>query len=422
MNDRIRKTLSEQCGVRSGDHITVALSGGRDSVVLTHQLISLKTEMGFTLSALHIHYGLRAASDGEEQFVRAMCARLSLPLSVHHLHLGEHKGESMEMAARQARYELFAEETAKGRLVATAHHLDDCMETFFINLCRGCGTKGLASIPYLRDGIIRPMLDIPAEEIAAFAAENRLEWREDESNADTYYLRNFMRREILPRLKGRQDFSFTKGFAATLQNLREESAVLNSLSDRDTDEVSDLAALPRPILWRVLKSQCAELTRERFEVIAARLGKGDFKEQIKGELYCTVQNGSLHFEQIIPAPPLEKTPLQPDLQIADKTIQIQEIHSQFTHFDIDCDTINTDLFLRTRKEGDRFYPRGMTGSKTVGRLFSEHHVPDRNARLLIVDAKDRVIFIEGFGADRYHAAGNSTKQALRVCFKNKGEK
>ena len=419
MNDRIRKTLIQQCGIHRGDHVTVALSGGRDSVVLTHLLLSLRAELGITLSALHVHHGLRTASDEEERFVRLLCDRLSLPLKVHHLSLGEHKGESTEMAAREARYTLFGEEIARGRYVATAHHLDDCMETFLINLCRGCGVQGLASIPYRREGIIRPMLDIPSEEVASFAAAHALEWREDESNTDTYYLRNFMRREILPRLKSRSDVTFTKGFTMTLQNLREESALLSTLSEEDTDRAEELATLPRPLLWRTLKARCPELSKERFEKIAKRLNSGDFKEQIKGDLFCTVTDGRLCFERLSPVEPIQKTRLADGIGIANKTIRTQEIHSQFTHFDIDCDTINSDLFVRTRKEGDRFGPRGMTGSKTVGRLFSEHHLADRDSRLLVVDTEDRVIFIEGFGADRRYAANKNTKRALRLHIKEK---
>lgn len=417
MTDRIRQTLLEKCNLKCPCHITLALSGGRDSVVLLHQLLSLREELGFTLSAVHIHHGLRAASDEEEQFVRRLCDKLALPLAVHHLQLGKHQGESLEMAARQARYRIFEEYIADGRYIATAHHLDDCMETFLINLCRGCGSQGLASIPYERDGIVRPMLDIPADDIALFAREHDLEWREDESNGDTYYLRNFIRREILPRLKSREDVSFVKGFETTLANLREESQLLSQLSETETQDVLTLAALPRPLLWRTLKKRCPALTRERFERIASRLPEGDFREQIEGTLYCIVRQGKLRFENIEPTTPLAKTPLVSDMTLAEKTVTIQEIHNQFTHFDIDCDTINSDLFIRTRKQGDRFAPRGMNGTKTVGRLFSEHHIADRDSRLLITDANDQVIFIEGFGADRYHAPTPNTNKALKIRIK-----
>ncbi len=419
MIDKITTALEQQCGVARGEHITLALSGGKDSMVLATILLSLQNKLDLSLSAVHIHHGLRSASDEEEQFVRRWCDQNGLPLEVHHLNLTAHKGASMEMAARQARYEIFQKYIRPGHSVATAHHLGDCMETFFINLCRGCGSRGLSSIPYARDGIIRPMLDIPVDEIAAFAQDNGLEWREDESNKDTYYLRNFIRHEILPGLRARQDICFEKNFATTLQNLREEADLLDSLGEKQTDDVSALATLPRPILWRVLKARCPALSRERFERIAKRLGEEHFKEQIEGDLYCLVQQGKLTFEKQTSFAPIAKTPLTSPLILPSKIVEVKEIHSQFTHFDIDCDTIDSALFVRTRLQGDRFAPRGMRGSKTVGKLMSEHHIADRDGRLLITDENDRIIFIEGFGADRHHAAGKHTKNALRVTIKEK---
>lgn len=417
MIDKITTALKQHCRVGQGVHITLALSGGKDSIVLGTVLLSLQGKLNLSLSAVHIHHGLRSASDEEEQFVRRWCAENDLPLEVHHLNLTEHKGASMEMAARQARYDIFQKYIRPDHFVATAHHLGDCMETFFINLCRGCGSRGLASIPYARDGIIRPMLDITPDEIAAFAQENGLEWREDESNQDTYYLRNFIRHEILPRLHARQDICFEKNFATTLQNLRQEADLLDSLSETDTNDVATLLTLPRPILWRVLKARCPALSRERFERIAQRLGESHFKEQIEGDLYCLVQQGKLTFEKQNSFAPIAKTPLTSPLILQNKIVQVKEIHSQFTHFDIDCDTINTTLFVRTRLQGDRFAPRGMLGSKTVGKLMSERHIADRDNRLLITDENDRIIYIEGFGADRHHAAGKHTKKALRITIK-----
>ncbi len=420
MINKITTALKQHCGVSQGQHVTIALSGGKDSMVLATVLLSLQTKLNLSLSAVHIHHGLRAASDEEELFVRHWCAERGLPLEVHHLNLTEHKGASLEMAARQARYDIFQKYIRPEHYVATAHHLNDCMETFLINLCRGCGSRGLASIPYTRDGIIRPMLDVSADEIAAFAKDNALQWREDESNEDTYYLRNFIRREILPKLNARKDICFEKSFATTLKNLRQEADLLDSMVDAQTDDADVLASLPRPILWRMLKARCPELNRERFERIADRLGEDHFKEQIEGDLYCLVTKGKLTFEKQPSFTPIDKTPLSSPLVLQDKIVEVKEIHSQFTHFDIDCDTIDSTLFIRTRRQGDRFAQRGMLGSKTVGKLMSERHIADRDGRLLITDENDRVIYIEGFGADRHHAAGKHTKSALRITIK--GEK
>ncbi len=417
MNDGCLSVL-RRCGVQAGDHITVALSGGRDSVVLTHLLQSLSADLGITLSALHIHHGLRSASDGEEQFVRDLCKQWEIELEVEHLHLNP-QGESVEMAAREARYALFSNRVDDHRFVATAHHLDDCMETFLINLCRGCGSKGLSSIPYIRDGIIRPMLDVTGEQVQAYALQHGLCWVEDESNADPYYLRNFMRREILPRLKSRTDVSFTKGFAATLQNLREESALLDELSCKQ----QPLSEMAPPLAWRRLKQQCPMLTRERFQRIMERLPEGDFKEQIAGETYAFCKNGVITFGPVPTNMGLECCPVTlPVTRLSDgREICFKEIHSQFTNFDIDCAKIgDVPLYFRSRKEGDRLTlgQRGCT--KSLKKLFCEHHVTDRERRAVLTDG-EKVIWVEGFGTDGAFAPDENTCCAWSVCFENKGE-
>lgn len=401
-----------------GDHITVALSGGQDSIVLTEMLLTLKDEMDFTLSALHIHHGLRAASDDEEIFVRKYCQQRELPLEVRHLNLVS-RSESLEMAARQARYAAFAECISSHRYVATAHHREDCMETFFINLCRGCGSKGLSAIPYKRDGIIRPLLDIPKEDIRRYALENSLKWVEDESNADPYYLRNFIRQRILPEFKSRTDVSFAKGFETTLQNLREEAAYLDELAMgyADTDEVTVLMTLPRPLLWRVLKARCTQLTRERFDVIIRRLPQGDFTEQVSADIHCKSKKGKLSFDK--KTSPIPPTPLSAHIELEDKTIEITEIHSQFTHFDIDCAKIKTEPMLRSKLAGDRFFKQS-GNAYSLSRLFQKYQFSDKDRRIVITDGED-VLYAEGLGASAPFAPDAKTIKALRIKVSYKGE-
>ncbi|MBR5783366.1 MAG: tRNA lysidine(34) synthetase TilS [Clostridia bacterium] len=410
MRDKVRETLLSHCGVTHGDAVTIALSGGQDSVVLTELLLSLREELELELSALHIHHGLRAASDSEELWVREYCRQHQLPLTVHHLHLGQ----SSEAEAREARYRIFAQYDK----VATAHHLDDCMETFLINLCRGSGSKGLSSIPHRREGIIRPMLDISKDDICAYAKEHNLCWVEDESNSDTYYLRNFMRHRILPELKAREDISFVNGFAASLKNLRQEAECLDTLAAcyQSQQRADILATLPRPLLWRVLKKRCPALNRERFEVIATRLGQGAFTEQIAGEIFARVHKNKLHF--ITKLPPIELTELRDTVELEDKTVEIREIYSQFTHSDIDCDTIKGKLYLRSKRSGDRFCPAGHQTDMTLGRYFQKKQITDKDRRVVITDG-ERILYAEGLGAHKDVAPTSQTNKALRIIIRRK---
>lgn len=415
MLNTVRKTIKEYSLIRPGDHITVALSGGKDSMALASVLLLLDKEFGFTLSALHIHHGLRQASDTEMAFVEQWCQKNRLPLETRCLHLGS----ASEEQAREARYRVFAEYTAEGKKIATAHHLGDQTETFLINLSRGCGITGLCAIPICRDGIIRPMLSVLPQQIEHFVSQRDIPFVTDESNFDTKYLRNCLRQQVLPPLTQRTDVDFYHGFAATLQNLQEEQAALTDIARHYYEEhtVSALQTLPSAVLWRVLKHQCPDLTRERFSVIRKRLLPDSvFKEQIKGNLFAVSENGLLCFRDLSPISP---QPLTNGMHFANKTIFLQEIHSPFTHFDIDCDTIKSDLIIRPKQNGDCFYEATTGRKKSIKKMFSDRHITDRERRFVLTDTEGNIVYVEKIGAAKGFATSADTKKAIRIIIKNK---
>lgn len=183
----------------SASKVAVALSGGVDSVVLLHRL---KDQPG--ISAVHVHHGLSPNADAWAAFCRRLCRTWGIPLRV--FKVGVRRGKhGLEAAAREARY------AALGRLradaIALAHNLDDQAETVLMNLLRGAGLRGAGGMqPVSRlDGkeLRRPLLDVPRSEILAYARRHRLEWIEDESNADESLTRNFVRRRLGPLIESR---------------------------------------------------------------------------------------------------------------------------------------------------------------------------------------------------------------------------
>lgn len=194
--------------VQPGDRLVAALSGGLDSVVLLHLLRKLQGVHGFLLSALHVHHGLSPNADRWEAFCEALCERWGVVLEVKRVEVERESAEGLEAAARRARYRAFGGLDAEWLLLA--HQRDDQAETLLFNLLRGAGVGGAAAMPVVRDfpgrpglRILRPLLDSPREEIAATAREEGLDWIEDESNEDTRYARNFVRRRVLPLLRER---------------------------------------------------------------------------------------------------------------------------------------------------------------------------------------------------------------------------
>ncbi len=183
--------------------ITVALSGGADSVALLYSLWFLKDELQIELSACHVNHNLRGdESDGDEMFVRRMCRLLDIPLYVRNIKVLDYvsKHESVELVARKIRYDFFSELGAD-RLIATAHTASDNCETVLINLIRGTALSGMCGIPPKRDNIIRPLIDCTREDIENFCKEYSLPYVTDSTNLSTDYTRNKLRINIIPELK-----------------------------------------------------------------------------------------------------------------------------------------------------------------------------------------------------------------------------
>jgi tRNA(Ile)-lysidine synthase len=187
-----------------GKRLAVALSGGVDSVVLLHLLRSLRPQFGYRLSAVHVNHGISPNADGWEEFCVALCRDLEVPLTVKKVKVNKAK-HGLEAAAREARRAALAR--LRVDAIALAHHLDDQAETVLLNLLRGAGIEGasgMAARSRLGSKIlVRPLLQVSRREIAAYAAEHRLGWIEDESNADVALTRNFLRHRVGPLLESR---------------------------------------------------------------------------------------------------------------------------------------------------------------------------------------------------------------------------
>lgn len=181
--------------------VWVGLSGGMDSMVLLHQL-SRHPALTHRLQAIHIHHGLSPHADAWEHFCGEQCQTRNIPYQCVKLHL--QGTANLEARAREARYDAFLKHIKAGDALVLAHHLDDEIETFFLNVLRGTGLMGLASIPMTREWkgirIYRPLLKTPRTVIADYARKHQLQWIEDESNQNTDFSRNYLRQKLLPAI------------------------------------------------------------------------------------------------------------------------------------------------------------------------------------------------------------------------------
>jgi tRNA(Ile)-lysidine synthase len=194
---------SQNSLVKSTDKILLAVSGGIDSIAMCH----LFHKSGFQFSLAHANFQLRGeAADGDEEFVHQLAKKWKVPFYSKRFETqkyAQEKGISIQMAARELRYQWFNElvERYGFNKVATAHHQQDALETVLLNLVRGTGIVGLAGIKPSSGVYIRPILFATKEQILAYVATNKLTWREDDSNQTSKYYRNYIRHEILPLLQ-----------------------------------------------------------------------------------------------------------------------------------------------------------------------------------------------------------------------------
>ncbi|CAM8359888.1 tRNA lysidine(34) synthetase TilS [Candidatus Methylopumilus planktonicus] len=212
--------------------MTVALSGGVDSVVLLHLLHQLQKTQNFTLKASHVHHGLSKNADKWVKFCEKLCTKLSVPLDVHYIKLPQKKSLGIEGEARQLRYEKLLK--SQTDLVVLAHHEDDQAETFLLQLIRGAGVKGLSSMAHFdaTRRLWRPLLNTSRIDIESYAKKHKLKWIKDESNQNIDFDRNFIRSKVLPILKNRFNH-IIKVISRSSSHLAEAQHLLDDLAQID---------------------------------------------------------------------------------------------------------------------------------------------------------------------------------------------
>jgi tRNA(Ile)-lysidine synthase len=214
--------------------VAVALSGGRDSMALLDALAECAGAAGIELSAIHVHHGLSPHADAWAQFCADECARRGVAFVAERVRVARRGGESLEAAARDARYAALAEHDVD--CIALAHHADDQAETLLLQLMRGAGPHGLAAMARERHDRgpmhMRPLLAVSRAEIEAYVAARGLAFVDDESNADTRFKRNFLRHEIGPRL-ARAFPGYPATLARAARHQADAAALLDAMAAQD---------------------------------------------------------------------------------------------------------------------------------------------------------------------------------------------
>jgi tRNA(Ile)-lysidine synthase len=415
----------ESFSLPKGATLTVALSGGMDSVVLLHLLHRLP-DKDFFLQAAHVEHGIRGESSLRDlEFCRRLCAALSVPLEICHVDApgyAQSHGLSLEEAARELRY-AFLDRFADGKMhfCATAHHREDQAETFFINLYRGSGSAGLSGIKPRRGGYLRPLLERSKRDLQTYAEEYSLEYVTDETNGDTAYLRNFLRHQVLPLLQNRAEGNFSEGLMAAMTCLASEDAALKQWADGiQTDRAEELGKLPDAVLKRVLDRQNgANLPRLHFEQVAELIRQCPPSGQIQlpAGRYFRLEYGRCVFTEPKEEPCIAIAPGgSAEWKQWKFALSLEEINKSFTHFQLDCDKIKGDLCFRHKQPGDRFLPAKGQGTSRLQKRLKNDRVPrtKREGLWVLADEQGNLLWAEGYGAAKEYAPNVATKRVYTV--------
>lgn len=409
----------------------LACSGGLDSVLLSY----LCNQCGMDFILAHCNFRLRGdASDGDESFVKSLAKSLDKPVLVAHFDtMGyvNNNNVSVQMAARDLRYSWFKNQLKEHHInfLVTAHHADDNLETFLINLSRGTGIEGLTGISEKTGNIRRPLLKYFRVEISKYAMEKKLEWREDESNTDTKYLRNKIRLEIVPKLKELHP-TFLENFEKTQEYLKQTQEI----SENEIKKIQNKLFIKQN---GYIKIGIAEL--EELEPLAAYL-YAIFQEYGFTEwdnvrsLLHGMSGKSVHSKKYTLLKNRDYLILAKNKENEKVEFQIEEDQEQVTtpiKFElsqvsekkdntpniiyIDKNALKFPLTVRKWNQGDYFYPLGLNGKKKLSKFFKDEKMDlfsKKEQWLLCSDNK--IIWVIGRRADERFKVVNTTKEILRV--------
>ncbi len=427
--------INNNLSVLNESKLLIAVSGGIDSVVLTH----LCHALGLNFSLAHCNFNLRAEeSHKDEAFVLELAEALDVEVFIQNFdteaYAKAHK-RSIQMAARELRYDWFKElaEQLQFDYILTAHHADDNLETFLINFTRGTGLNGLTGIPMIKNNIVRPLLSFSRAQIETFAKKENILWREDASNASRKYLRNKLRHEVVPILKEINP-QLLDSFQNTLVNLNDTADIveesLDAFSKRAiqsidkfgiTYKISEFKKVhnPKAYLYEIFKGYGFTEWNDIVNLLEAQSGKlvrSNSHRLIKHRdfLILTDLGNSAQSKEALFINELANDIETPIGELSFENVEGLFDVSKSTIF-VDKDVLKFPLEFRLWKEGDIFQPIGMTGKKKISKYLKDEKVSlveKENTWILASDNK--VVWLVGKRADDRFKVTKNTKNIIKV--------
>ena len=413
--------------------LIIAVSGGVDSIVLFH--LCLKLKLNFFVA--HCNFKLREKeSDLDEKFVRDLAIKHNIKFytkSFNTKKLSNNDNKSIQMVARELRYSWFEELSKELNVkhILTAHHLDDSLETFLINLSRGSGIDGLLGIPEVNDTVYRPLLIFKKDEILSYAKENKITWREDSSNKKREYLRNQIRLEVIPKLKEINP-NLLDNFSKSIDRLQQSKSIIKDKMDdfiknvsftRDEKIYFEINKIKKvsnidAYLYELLKKYNFTQWDDIRDLLDSQSGKQIISKTHKllkdREYLILVKNSEVENKSLL----INKSSKEVAVSVGKIKVSIAKKISKEDSDVIYLDSAKLDFPLRVRNvlSGDYFYPFGMNGKKKVSKYLKDKKISvfDKDKVLILETSKNKIIWVVGMRLDDRFSVTDNTKEITKI--------
>ena len=437
MKEKLVKYIKKNKLFGKQDKLLLAISAGADSVALSYLL----KELNYNISLAHCNFGLRnEQSNRDELFVKSLAKKWGIICFTKKFKTKEfakQKKFSIQMAARDLRYNWFEQIRLEENFdfILTAHHKDDDLETFFINLIRGTSIKGLLGISSKKTKLVRPLLFAKKQEIYAYLKQNKIPFREDSSNKQETYLRNKIRLKLIPLLS-----EMNPSISETIMNEKnyltgvskiyfsaikqQRNRIVKQEKDFFTISIEKLKKLDvvELYLYEFLKPFGFSSITDILQAISRQSGK---------QFYSKTHRLTIDRKQIIIQKKIENNkiaikinasdnqiqfPLQLKLEISNNLIIKKDNNIAF----FDYDKLAFPLLLRKWKKGDFFSPIGMNGKKKLSDFFIDNKTPiPEKENIWVLCSSDEIIWIVGYRiADKFKVIENTRKVYIAELLKN----
>ncbi len=443
MINEFKDFIDKQKLFKKEDKILLAVSGGIDSVVM----LDLFQKAGFDFAIAHINFKLRLfESDDDEMFVRSLAHKYNVDVFVNWCNTKDYakkNKQSIQEAARELRYAWFDQVCKHNDFsyIAVAHHKDDNIETFFINLARGGGLKGLKGIVAKREKILRPLLFASRKEIENYAKEHSLEYREDSSNSSDHYQRNKLRHHLIPMMETISD-GYLSAITKSIDHLYDADLLLDSVIREKTQalfitesngsrkiKISELLKLKPLCVWLFYLFNGYGFSRSVTDSLCSVLEEGinpglKFKSS---EYEMLIDRDHIIIREIISDIKIKEFLIRSDSVYITEPIKLNfELHPKTSDFDFiknkdiayfDNEKLKYPLVIRKWKRGDRIFPFGMKGSKLVSDILIDNKVDSFSKDYVhVILSGDEIIWVVGHRSSEKYKVTESTRNILLMQF------